>query len=897
MFTSLISLTLALFFLIPHSVNANTDTNSELSITFIDKLTSYNNLEAGVFGHNISLSGNNAAIESANGWEIYEQKSPGNWGLAHHINDIAHPHFHTRRSQIIALDDDSAMLLERTNKNSSYEIGATLSYFKKDNKSNSWQLESSASFPQIDFSGHMSLLLSGDEAIFVQDYRAKDYHKTGAIYFMAKDNEGVWRVEQRIKGQKNELNFNGHAALDNGTALVHSLGTILVYVRDKMSGQWILEDTLITQPLSADPIPFRGEIAIEGDTAVAIAGGSSTYAGNRAYVFERTSTNKWVQKTILTPVHEKSSEPVNSFLIYSIDIQGNILAIGTYSVKLTYSEAAQGAFIFQKDSNGNWVQKEHLLHSDSAKHFPPAGQEIRNYPSFGKEVRLSENTLMVSNFGDSGYRIRQGAVYIYNIENKNADTDSDGVLEAEDNCPLNFNFDQENRDGDQQGDACDSDDDNDLVSDINDLCINSPYSSVVNMQTGCAQKAPIFSVRHIGKFSKDNETVQHDEAIGNKMAISADGNTLLVSAFEKVYVYQLSQDGWVKETVLTAPFSYDGKMNFGKSLAVDGNKILVGSNRTSASSGSSAVHVFSRDPSGFWKYDVAISADSFTGIPNPSKRQFGYAIAISGNTVIISNPMHDGFSSDHRGSVYVLHLKDDAQWEIQPKPLGIEWNDAAHRPAILRKGHEYGKSVALVGNTIMIGCPSDHSVEAVFVYTRDSSTNRWHFNERISLPEGMLQKGFGESISLSSNAQLLVGAVRKDRPNELGAAYIFEKDVHSKWVFKQTLTGHPAKKGALFGSSVALMGNKAIVGAPSDTYGRNFSERILSSAYFYAETDMGWEYTARVTSPDGRLGDKFGTSIVLHSNQALISSPGLDSKFKDVGATHAFKIISSAENF
>ncbi|HEX8255016.1 MAG TPA: PA domain-containing protein [Thermoanaerobaculia bacterium] len=69
------------------------------------------------------------------------------------------------------------------------------------------------------------------------------------------------------------------------------------------------------------------------------------------------------------------------------------------------------------------------------------------------------------------------------------DADVDLVEDGDDNCPNAANADQANYDGDAQGDACDSDDDNDGVADVNDA---NPYS---NMQptvviNGCNSNAP-----------------------------------------------------------------------------------------------------------------------------------------------------------------------------------------------------------------------------------------------------------------------------------------------------------------------------------------------------------------------------------------------------------------------
>ena len=50
------------------------------------------------------------------------------------------------------------------------------------------------------------------------------------------------------------------------------------------------------------------------------------------------------------------------------------------------------------------------------------------------------------------------------------DMDADGVMDDDDNCPFIANADQANYDGDNFGDACDDDDDNDTVIDEYDNC-------------------------------------------------------------------------------------------------------------------------------------------------------------------------------------------------------------------------------------------------------------------------------------------------------------------------------------------------------------------------------------------------------------------------------------------
>ena len=69
-----------------------------------------------------------------------------------------------------------------------------------------------------------------------------------------------------------------------------------------------------------------------------------------------------------------------------------------------------------------------------------------------------------------------GEAYVLpEVEDPNADTDGDGLLDGVDNCPWDFNPSQLNADGDQGGDACDPDDDNDSDPDGTDCKPKDPY--------------------------------------------------------------------------------------------------------------------------------------------------------------------------------------------------------------------------------------------------------------------------------------------------------------------------------------------------------------------------------------------------------------------------------------
>jgi len=97
-----------------------------------------------------------------------------------------------------------------------------------------------------------------------------------------------------------------------------------------------------------------------------------------------------------------------------------------------------------------------------------------------------------------------------------------------------------------------------------------------------------------------------------------------------------------------------------------------------------------------------------------------------------------------------------------------------------------------------------------------------------------------------------------------------------------------------FGSSIAISGEVALVGAPSES-----EERGAVYVFRRAHTAGNWTLHQRLVSNPSHPGDKFGSSVAVHNNRILIGSPGYDvprppyTPYSDAGAAYVFTLTTT----
>ncbi|MFQ5807182.1 MAG: FG-GAP repeat protein, partial [Phycisphaerae bacterium] len=101
------------------------------------------------------------------------------------------------------------------------------------------------------------------------------------------------------------------------------------------------------------------------------------------------------------------------------------------------------------------------------------------------------------------------------------------------------------------------------------------------------------------------------------------------------------------------------------------------------------------------------------------------------------------------------------------------------------------------------------------MFERD--TNRaWPQVAKLSADDGASWDGFGRSVALDADIAV-IGAPTDDDPSDnAGSAYVFDRNADGAWDQVGKFTIGNAAPSDLLGSSVAISGNTAIVGACQD---------------------------------------------------------------------------------
>jgi trimeric autotransporter adhesin len=360
-------------------------------------------------------------------------------------------------------------------------------------------------------------------------------------------------------------------------------------------------------------------------------------------------------------------------------------------------------------------------------------------------------------------------------------------------------------------------------------------------------------------------------------------------------------------------------------ILVNGEPVLSGTASAAIplDLGSNFINVHVTAPSGATRdYAVLVNrdeklAETYLKASNASVTDgFGYAIALSGDTLAVGAPSEDsnakGIGGDqgndsagNSGAVYVF-VRSAAGWtqEAYIKASNAETNDA------------FGTQVALDGDTLVVGAPtedsnatgidgdqannSDSSSGAVYVFVRSGTT--WTQEAYIKASNTDANDQFGASVAISGDT-LAVGADLEDSAskgvngdgtvdgsNDSGAAYVFVRS-GTTWAQQAYIKALVTDNSDSFGTTVALSGDTLVVGATAEDSNaigingdaNNDSSAESGAAYVFVRSGTTWAQQAYIKASNTDALDYFGTSLALAGDTLVVGAYGEDSGASGIG--------------
>jgi hypothetical protein len=323
-----------------------------------------------------------------------------------------------------------------------------------------------------------------------------------------------------------------------------------------------------------------------------------------------------------------------------------------------------------------------------------------------------------------------------------------------------------------------------------------------------------------GAWAQTARLTADDGAAGDEFGIwvALSGGTLAVGSFRSdvvgedsgaVYIFEHGPLGWQQSRKVVPADGAAGDL-FGRSLALDGDRLVVGAYRADEQGhDSGAVYLFERDEGGpgNWGPVARLTADD--GVADD---WFGRFLDLHGDRLAVGADRHDSRAED-AGAVYVYERSMLGTWSWTAKLTAADGS----------AGDRFGSSVSLSGDRLAVGAFFDDHAGAeagsAYLFERTpEGPQPWTQVARLTAPDAVAVDRFGVAVALTGEA-LLVGANRRDRLGaDAGAAYLFHRRFPTlgAWGLLSEIVPGDGTTGDSFGFAVDWAAQEAVVTADFD---------------------------------------------------------------------------------
>ncbi|HMX25272.1 MAG TPA: putative Ig domain-containing protein [Blastocatellia bacterium] len=593
---------------------------------------------------------------------------------------------------------------------------------------------------------------------------------------------------------------------------------------------------------------FGVTVAVDGDTIIVGAPGDDVGANGSqgsAYIYSGLDCNFTEQ------AHPIASDgAAYDYFGYAVSVDGDTMVVGAYSDTVGANGDQGSVYIFSRNQGGAgvWGEVKHLTASDGSAD-----------DGFGAAVAVDGDTIVVGAYSDTvEANGDQGSAYVFSRNQGGANNWGEVKhLIASDGAA-----------GDRSGNA--------VAVDGDTIVVGAVWHDVgANYNQGSAY---VFSRNQGGmnNWGEVKKLTASDGAAADTfgLSVAVSGDTIVVGAHQddvggnedqgSAYVFSRNQGevnnwGEVKHLIASDGAAPD---NFGVSVAVDGDTIVVGAHLdyagTNVSQGSA--YIFSRNQGGA---SIWGEVKKLTASDGATFGLFGTSVAVDGDTVVVGAIYEDVGANRFQGSAYVFSRNRGG---------ASNWSQVKKLTASDGAPNDYfGVSVAVDGDTIVVGAYQDDVANTdqgsayVFSGVADCNTAPTITSNGITRQQG----------NSSSNSQIAAASDTEDTANTL------QLQISGDGVnFNNTAT--------LNGVTVTLTdANAGATGTNPDVTGKVFADIVTACGA------MNAGFTLRVTDGKG-LMTTATISVTVTPNTAPTLSYGNASVSASGSATNS--PTSAADN-
>ena len=625
-----------------------------------------------------------------------------------------------------------------------------------------------------------------------------------------------------------------------------------VYVFRFDGGNWIQHEQLSASD-GANLDEFGRSVAIRGDVIVVGAKGAQA-----VYVFRYNGVN-WIEEQKLVGVEV---EPTDAFA-RTVAVDGNVVVVGSeLDDHLDGSTNAGSAYVFRYDGKV-WVEEQKLTE-------PDPGTNNR----FGVSVAVDGDVLLVgAHLRDEPGFVDSGAAYVLR---------HDGNTWVHEQKLTDFDTDLEGNFGRS-------------VTVRGDLAVvGKPADDDGSIQA--VGSAYVFRFLE-GTWILEQKLREASGEFGDQLGVSVatnGTNLVVVGAHGDVptrgygsgaaFVFRKVQSDWLLERKLV-PQDEDHVDAFGKWVSMSGSRVVVWPYDPGVSASNAA-----------FVYDLVDEDCNLNGIPDVADLESGDSSDCQPNCVPDECELTSGSSDDCNGTDLLdecdIEAGTSADCNSNGRPDECDIDDGASEDcnangvpdecpvevaqlAPSDPGADFGKSVSVCGNRLLVGAPRDYIdgipyVGSANVFRREGM--EWVEVARLTAADGEAFDRFGDAVSIGDD-YAVIGATAARDPFGVssGAAYVYHRD-GAIWGEEAVLVPSEldAEAGDHFGYSVSISGDRIAVGAPDHQHSLGPVNTDAGTVYVFRREESGWVEEAELVPSDPQDTRYFGRSVSLYGDVLLV---------------------------